>query len=276
MPSVGAIRIPWRLVILGAYVGINAALIPMKIRLGPAVASDWQTFEALPAAIADGRIYDADGALPFIWSPVAAWIMAGVTAVVGYWPWLVLHVVAVMLLRSPLLIGLMIASYGFWFDAAQGNTLTFCLVAAILALRGNRWAIVVFFILLVLMPRPLLAPVAAVLLLRHRSTWIPVAVVVLGHALLVLASGYALTWIGALLTYNLSPGITIGPTAIVGGWWLLVGIPVALWLTWRGLPGLAGLAASPYIAPQYLMWPLCDVSPDAVRTEWRAWRRIGD
>ena len=76
-------------------------------------------------------------AIGFVWSPVAAWLMAG-AALLGYWAWAALHVASVLLLRRPLLIGLALVSYGFWFDVAQGNTVTFVFVTGALALRGSR------------------------------------------------------------------------------------------------------------------------------------------
>lgn len=255
-----AARVPWRVVLLASYVGVNLVLIPSKVRLDPAIPMDWQTFSALPAAIADGTIYDLEGAAPFTWSPVAAWIMAGVT-MVGYWPWVVAHVATVLLLRDVRMIGLVLVSYGFWWDAAQGNTLTFALVAGMLALTGSRAAALVYLGLFVLIPRPLMAPLALWLLWSDRSLLRPLAVMAVLHVAIVVASGYALIWPVAVLLYELPVGITIGPTALVGHWWLLVGVPLGLWLAWRGTVGWAGLAVSPWVAPQYVLWPLLDVAP---------------
>jgi hypothetical protein len=46
----------------------------------------------------------------------------------------------------------------------------------------------------------------------------------------------------------------VGPSRWLGAWWLLAGIPLAAWLTWRGRVGLASLAVSPYLLPYYLMF----------------------
>ena len=250
--------IPWRVVLLSSYVGVNLVLIPSKIILDPAIPVDWQTFSALPAAIAEGTIYDLAGAAPFIWSPVAAWIMAGVT-MVGYWPWVAAHVATVLLLRDVRLIGVVLVSYGFWWDTAQGNTLTFALVAGMLALTGSRVAALVYLGLFVLIPRPLMAPLVLWLLWSDRSLLRPLAAMAVLHATIVVISGYGLIWPAAVLRYQLPEGTTIGPTALVGHWWLLVGIPLGLWLARRGTIGWAGLAVSPYVAPQYVLWPLLDL-----------------
>lgn len=267
--------VPWRVVLLASYVGVNLILIPAKVRLDPAIPVDWQTFSALPAAIVDGTIYDLEGVEPFTWSPVAAWIMAGVT-MIGYWPWVVAHVAAVLLLRDVRMIGLVLVSYGFWWDTAQGNILTFALVAGMLALGGSRGAILAYLGLFMLTPRPLMAPLALWLLWGNRSLVRPFAAMAVLHAALVVLSGYALIWPAAVLRYELPEGITIGPTALIGYWWLLIGIPLGLWLTWRGTVGWAGLAVSPWVAPQYVIWPLLDLVPKAANAALRHESKTSD
>ena len=253
--------IPWKFVLLASYVGVNLVLIPTKIVLGPDVGVDWLLFRQLPHAINDGTIYEIGRpAVWFVWSPVAAWVMAGV-AVLGYWVWAGVHVACVLLLRKPLLIGLVLISYAFWFDVAQGNTATFVFIAGALAMAGSRGASLVYLGLLLLMPRPLMAPIAVWLLWKDRSLWRPFAAIFVIHAVLVLASGDLLPWMATLLEYQLSPGLTIGPTALVGRWWLLVGIPLGAWLAWRGHLGWASLAVSPYITPQYLLFILWELVP---------------
>src|SRR5687767_7092652 len=89
----GPRQIPWRLalppprplpckfLLLASYVGVNLVRIRTKIVLGPEEAVDWDIFQRLPAAIGTGTVYDLGTAVPFAWSPVAAWIMAGVSLV---------------------------------------------------------------------------------------------------------------------------------------------------------------------------------------------------
>lgn len=253
--------IPWKFVLLASYVGVNLVLIPTKVVLGPDVPVDWDIFRRLPAAIGIGTVYDLGTEVPFTWSPVAAWIMAGVS-LVGYWPWVVAHVAAALLLfRTPLLMGLVLVSYSFWFDVAQGNTVSLAFIAGVLALQGSRPASLVYLGMLLLMPRPLMVPLAIWLLWHDRSLWRPFAALFLVHAVLVLGSGYAVPWLEAMFTYDLAPGITIGPTAWLGRWWLLAGIPLAAWLTWRGHIGWASLAVTPYITPQYPLVVLWELAP---------------
>lgn len=261
--------IPWRFVLLASYVGVNLILLPAKIVLGPDKAVDWDIFRRLPDAIATGTVYDLGTAVPFAWSPVAAWIMAG-ASLIGYWPWVMVHIGAALLLyRTPLLLALVLVSYSFWFDVAQGNTVSFALIAGILAMQGSRPAGLAYLGLLLLVPRPLMAPLAIWLLWHDRSLWRPFAVLFLMHAALVLISGDALPWLGVMVSYDLAPGITIGPSAWLGRMWLLVGVPIAAYAAMRGKLGWAGLAVSPYITPQYLLMVLWELVPRHRSTDER-------
>lgn len=242
--------IPWRFVLLTSYAIVNIALVVMAVRVGPDVAQDWWIFAALEA----DNLYANPDPIPFVWSPPMGWIMVAVASV-GYWPWVVAHVASVFLLRSPLLIGLVLVSYGFWFDTAQGNTLTFSLVAGMLALRDSRWGSFAYLGLFVLMPRPLLLPLAVWLVWKRPELRWPATGMAFIAAVLTLASGQMGQWLETLLSYR-GPAWDIGPTAVLGAWWLAVGIPLAAWFTYRGHVGWAGLAMSPYILPQYLVWPL--------------------
>jgi hypothetical protein len=77
----------------------------------------------------------------------------------------------------------------------------------------------------------------------------------------VLATGLGGAWLTQLFgsTEMVGSVFNVGPTAVVGLWWLLVGIPLGAWLFWRGRVGLAGLAVSPYLLPYYLMVALVDL-----------------
>ncbi len=252
--------------LLASYVGVNLALLPLKINLGPDVGEDWQMLRQLPTAVAAGTVYEIDHAgIGFVWSPVAAWIMAG-AALLGYWAWAAIHVAAILLLRQPLLIGLALVSYAFWFDVAQGNTVTFVFVAGVLAIGGSRGASLAYFALLVLMPRPLMVPLAVWLLWKDHSLWRPFAAIFVVHAALVVASGDIVPWVASMLNHELAPGITVGPTAWVGRAWLLAGVPLA-WLAWRGHLGWASLAVSPYVTPQYLLFLLWELVPGASHSD---------
>jgi hypothetical protein len=53
--------------------------------------------------------------------------------------------------------------------------------------------------------------------------------------------------------FNISPVAHLGPA------WLVLSVPLALLLTWRGWVGLAGVVASPYLLAQYLLMLFADV-----------------
>lgn len=246
-------------VALVVYLGLSIGLSVYSLSNGLPFNPDWALWTAVPDALERNALYRADAPVPFVWSPVMGWVMAAVVLYVGFWPWAGLHLAAVTLLRDPALILLTLGTWGFWLDLGGGNTFIFVFVAAVLALRGSRAAAYVYLALLMLMPRPVQLPLAAWLLVRMPWTRLPFVAMALIHAIVVLASGYAADWIGAMFTfapgqhpYDLGPGRWLGPL------WLL-GLPLAGWLLLKGRVGWAGLAASPYLLPQYLLMPLLDL-----------------
>ena len=97
---------PWRSVGIVVYFGLNLGLL---LALTPGGA-DWDiVWRHIPAALASDDLYGMETELGYIWSPVAAPILALVVQA-GYWPYFVLHVAAVLLLRDERLIALMLLS----------------------------------------------------------------------------------------------------------------------------------------------------------------------
>ena len=74
-------------------------------------------------------------------------------------------------------------------------------------------------------------------------------------------------------TDEVGSAFNVGPTALIGLWWLLLGVPLGAWLFWRGRVGLAGLAISPYLLPYYLMMALLDIPSG--RSALSIWTAIG-
>jgi hypothetical protein len=157
-------------------------------------------------------------------------------------------------------VALLLVSWPFWFDAVSGNVLTFVVLAAWWALKGNRVAIFAYLALCLLMPRPLMLPVAIWLLWKHAEWRLPFAGMVAINAVLVLMTGLADDWIPALLaaTDTWQHKLNFGPSRLIGPAWVIVGIPLAVFLTWRGRLGLASLAVSPYILPTYWLFALLE------------------
>ena len=250
-------------VLLACYAALNLGLAVYFVRFGPE-AGDWQLWATLPGKLARGDLYGEPH--PFVWSPVAAWLLV-VVVQLGYWAWFALHLAVVPLLRDRWLIAFTLASWPFWHDAAEGNAFVFVFVSGALALRGSRAAALVYLVLLVLMPRPVQAPLGAWLLWRMADLRLPFAALFVSHAGVVLASGYALAWFEAVRLYGSTGAMmnTIGPPRWFGPAWLAIGIPLGAWLWWRGRLGLAGIAISPYWIPGYLLMWLLELVPRPAR-----------
>jgi hypothetical protein len=157
-------------------------------------------------------------------------------------------------------VALTLSSWGFWSDVGTGNAFAFSFVAGVFALRGSRVGGLAYLALLMLVPRPVLLPLAVWLLWQNPSLRWPAAGIFVIHAVAVLATGYADDWMSAASSYAGAPEYDIGPTAWFGQWWLLIGIPLGVILTLRGFVGWAGLAVTPYLLPQFLLTPLWDLA----------------
>lgn len=189
------------------------------------------------------------------WSPLLAYGFAWI-APIGVLGWSLLHFAALGTLRDWRLIGLFMIAWPFWWDLDVGNVMTFIAIAGVLALRGSFAAQLVFLSMAVSMPRPLMLPLLAWLLWNEPRTRLPFAVILVGHTLAVLLTGWGDEWIDVLLSsagdhyehvWNLAPSRWIGSA------WIPVAAALAGWLTWKGRIGLASVVVSPYILPQYLL-----------------------
>jgi hypothetical protein len=240
---------------VAVYVGINVGMILYDAPFTH-FARDWDVWRRLRDALAQGRLYDGGSALPYLLSPLAAPLLA-VQGALGPWFSVLLHVAAVAVIRRPLLIGLVLVSWGFWTDMVGGNTLTYAFVGGFLALREpGRWGLVYLAIFL-LGPRMVEVPLAVWLLWRQPSLRLPGAALLAGNLLAVGVTGYLPAWIDTIASLGI-PDWTIGPSRWLGPVWLLIGIPVGALLLARGRAGLAGLATSQYWVPQYFLMPLLD------------------
>lgn len=260
---------------LALYIGINVALITM---LRPDTNHpDWQLWLSLPDKLAAGTLYVQTGETRWVWSPILAPVMAA-APLLGYWTWGALHVAAVFLLRDWRIIALVLLSWGFWIDTIGGNTFAFVFVAGVLALRSSRPAAIVYLGLCILMPRPIQLPLALWLLWSMPSIRLPTLALFAVHALAVLGTGYADEWLASMLRQTGPLAGDIGPTLLFGKAWLIVGIPLAVYLTWKGRLGWAGVAMSPYMLPAYWLMPLLDLVPHVrwLRQGEQGQRRVPD
>jgi hypothetical protein len=257
--------LPWRIALavgLLAVIVLNALLVANQISiiLAGYPGADLVDYQTAARRVWEGGLYASDGVYNFRYSPVAGYLFAPLGLVTPL-IWRALHVVAAVAMPTWPMRLLLVASWPFSFDLQLGNVMTFVLLAAAWALRGNRIGAVVFIACCLLFPRPLMLPIAAWLLWRQPWLRWPAVALFSVHAALVVASGWGSAWIGRLLssTDEIGSAFNIGPTAVIGLWWLLIGIPLGAWLFWRGRVALAGLAISPYLLPYYLMVALLDL-----------------
>ena len=223
---------------------------------------DWVLFTTAADRIRSGMDpYGFDVAHEsFRWSPVAAWLFVPISAL-GPLLWRVLHVAALLALpRRVAFIALV--SWPFWFDFATGNVMTFLFVLAFLALRGSRWAAIGIIVLTILVPRPLMLPLAAWLLWRQRWLWPWAIGLFVAHAGALLVVGWTDAWVARLLeTGGSQIGIPfdVGPARFIGTLWIPIGAGLAVVLLLLRRVGWACLVVSPYWLPYYLFMPLLEL-----------------
>ena len=192
-------------------------------------AFDWANFIEAGERFGTGTLYEVDPPYAYRWSPVAAWLLGFVT-LMPLWLWQVLHLAVLPLLRSWLLVAAVLVSYPFWFDVQTGNLMTFVAVLGVLALRGGRVATAAFLVLAVLIPRPLMLPLAVWLLWQRPATRLPFAAFFLAHAAVVIALGYGAEWLAALTSVQaeLANDYNFGPSRFIGSLWVPIGAPAAV------------------------------------------------
>lgn len=262
-------------VALLAVITLNALLVANQISiiLAGYPGADLVDYQTAAKRVWDGALYATDGGYNFRYSPVAAYLFAPLVLVTPLL-WRALHVLAALAMPTWPMRLLLLASWPFAFDLQLGNVMTFVLLGAGWALRGNRIGALAFIACCLLFPRPFMLPIAVWLLWKQPWLRWPAVALFVVHAGIVIASGWGGAWIGRLLssTDEVGSAFNIGPTAVIGLWWLVLGIPLGAWLLWRGRVGLSGLAISPYLLPYYLMTALLDLpsSRPAVPRETRS------
>ncbi len=231
--------------------------------LGGASAVDWQQYvEASHRFWTGGELYAITGDYAYRYSPLFAALFTALVPL-GAIGWRVVHLAAALALPNWPMRMVALASWPFWYDVQTGNVLTFIVLAGAWALRGNRWGTAGFLLLTLLLPRPLMFPVAAWLVWKQPSWRWPFVIGGVVQLGIVAGLGWANGWFGTLVnatTDALLPS-NVGPSRVIGQWWLLIGIPLAAWLTVRGRVGWAALAASPYWLPYYLLMPILELAP---------------
>lgn len=258
----GKTGVKLRRVLLGLLLGLiaieNFALIYKTWQEGWQ-PTDFVCYRTAVEAMFAGTSLFADRL--WVWSPLAAPLLVPVAAL-GLPAWQVLHVAALPLFRDrrfALVYGL---SWPFWVDVILGSSFFVVMLAAYYAYRGSRLGSVAYLGLCLLLPRPLMAPLV-VWILWHRPEWrVPFVLAGAAELALLAGDGTLVPWVQRLLATaprDILNGINKGPSALVGGWWIVIGTPLAILLTIKGRIGLAGLAASPYLLIHYLSFGLLEL-----------------
>jgi hypothetical protein len=267
----------WLYLLLAGWASLNLLLLILPITARHIAPHDWIIFAELPRHLENGTLFSGDPLYVWAWTPAAAWIMATVFVPLGYSFWLGLHVVSVAFLREWKLMALTLLSVPFWVDTVMGHMMVFVMVSGVMALRGSRAGAVVFIALTVLAPRPLQVPLLIWLLWQRPSTRVPfllIGAAVVAHAV---ASGTAADWLmtaaGFTAGHDTNAG-NLGPTRLFGMGWLIIGIPLSGWLTWKGHVGLAGIALSPYVLLQYWLVYLWEFAPKRIEVEQPLSQRV--
>ncbi len=227
------------------------------------VAFDWRIFvEAGNRAWAHSPdLYEITPTYSFRHSPLLAYLMPTIAWIGTIGIRLITVAAAFVMPTWPMRL-LALASWPFAMDMQHGALITVLVLAAAWALRGSLPAGIAFIALALLSPRPLMIPVVAFLLWRQPSMRMPAIVMTVASGFGVLATGYATDWLAVLTSRGLDPYnalLNVSPTRIIGSWWIPLGLVAAAWLTYRGRPGLAALAISPYVLPHYLLFGLLDL-----------------
>jgi len=236
---------------------VNAVLLPRAITVviegGPAV--DWLQLVEGGRRVSEGDLYETTATYGFRYSPIVAYVFA-VIGGMGAFAWRIVHVAAALAMPTWPMRLVTLAAWPFWYDVETGNVLVFVVLSAAWALRGNPVGIGAFLVLTLWFPRPLMLPILAYLLWKQPAWRVPAVALAVVMTLAALASGWAWDWVRLLTTLGAEAGSpnNLGPTRFLGPWWLLIGVPLAVWLTRRKHLGWASLAVSyPYVLPYYLL-----------------------
>jgi hypothetical protein len=256
-----------RLATIG-LVALSVALTLRHVVLSPdriLVPFDWIQFELATQKLDGSSLYvwEYQGSFEYSYrySPLFAYVMVPFVAL-GLTIWRLLHLAVLVFLPWRVVLITLIA-WPFWEDVNHGNVMTFALVFGWLAIAGSRWATGAYFALALLVPRPLMLPLFVWLLWRRPEWRLPVVAMTVAFAALTLATGEADAFVGALLRSDDMLGFprNFGPSRWLGLWWLVIGIPLAAWLTWKHRVGWASLAVSPYLLPYHFIMVLLESAP---------------
>jgi len=212
---------------------------------------DWDNYVEAARRFPLGTLYDWRPPYSFSYAPQVAPLLEVLTAI-GIAAWRAAHVVALAFLPSRRLALLLLVSFPFWADVNNGNLMVFVLLAAAWAYRGNPIATGIYLALGLLIPRPIMLPLLAWLLWQRPGWRWPFVVMAVVVVLTAIPTGYLSDWLASFAqsgAKDIANDFNLSPSRFLGVWWLLIGLPLAAWLTLRGRLGWASMAVSPYLLP---------------------------
>ena len=273
LPPLGARRLA--LVALVASVAIPAAILLIALnamlvaRAFINVAAFWQG-SAVDWTLLNRASHSPDpyAWATYRWSPVAAALLAPATST-GILIWRIAQLATLAVFRDWRVVIALLLTAPFWLDLVSGDAMIFVAAAGWAAYRGSRVGTVAWFLLAVLMPRPLMLPLTAWLLWRRPETrsWFTAVFVV--HGAFVLGSGHAAEWMVRLLSTASNEIAHHGNFAVshvIGPVWVPIGLALGALLTWKGRLGLASLAVQPYLFGYYLLILVLEIGPGALKS----------
>jgi hypothetical protein len=222
--------------------------------------NDWDNFAYLDP-------HDPYSEPAYVWSPLAAWPLQ-LMPLIGYPLFTAGKFAALLLVRDWRVIAALLLTWPFWFDVRTGNTVTYVLIAAWLALSGNRWAIYVFYTLTLLIPRMIMLPVAVWLFWKHPETRKVGLVLFAVNAVLLLLSGQVDDWARHLAersAYEMARDQNWLPSRWIGSAWTIGAVAISAVLLWYGRVGISALAASSYFHGNYVVFLLLELHPSLRR-----------
>jgi hypothetical protein len=256
---------PWHLVAMVAAAGVllaapRLAWHAFNLALDTSDGSVWQTLVEATRRLPHGTL-NLDGAVyRFAWSPYAALLLTAVVPI-GLAAWRIGHLALLPLTRDWRIVGLALLGYPFWLDVERGSLMTLVAVAGVGALRGGRTWTWVYLGLFILIPHPVMLPLAAWLLWHRPHLRLNFVAVLLAHLSTLGLLGLLVPWLNALLgaaAAGVADPLNLAPSRWIGAWWTPIGVPIAMLLTWRGYLGWASLAMSPYLLPYHALMLLLE------------------
>jgi len=254
------------LAVVGNLIGLATIVIDHER------AFDWDVYVEAARRFPLGTLYDWHQPYFYRYAPQLAPVLGAITWI-GLPAWRIAHFLALAALPSRRLALLLLVSYPFWFDVNTGNLMIFVFLAAAWAYRGNNVATGVYLVLCVLVPRPIMLPLLAWILWQRPAWRIPFVGIAAVGLLTAVSTGYLPEWLGSLFRSGadeIGNDFNLSPSQFIGAWWLVIGVPLAAWLTYRGRLGWASMAISPYLLPYYVQMlglELVPRYPDSLATK---------